>query len=200
MSAKRKPVSILCLIILACTVLGLTQVTRAEPWLAKCHDDACFFVQERVEDVLLPLRGLSTFRYWGLRVYTGALYISASATRQAARTGETPKKLILRYHRSVSVDQFVEKVEETLTQNPQLSLERLQPFLAQMNSFYVPVQEGDTYAISYTPSQGTLRLFFNDRLLGQIADRYFAHAYFGIWLSDYSVSSKFTNEILSSKN
>jgi len=170
---------------------------RADP-SPVCRDDFCFSAQEKAAGVPLTLRGVSTFRYWGFRVYTGALYMPASETSPDAALGEISKKLVLRYHRSVSVDQFIENSEETLKDNPQLSLEYLRPFLSRINSMYVPVKEGDSYAITYSPAQGALSLFFNDRLLGTITDPAFARAYFGIWLSDYSVSEKFTDELLSS--
>lgn len=57
-------------------------------------------------------------------------------------------------------------------------------------------KEGDSYAITYNPAQGELCLFFNERLLGTITDPAFARAYFGIWLSDDSVSERFTDELL----
>jgi hypothetical protein len=120
----------------------------------------------------------------------------ASATSPDAALGEIPKKLVLRYHRSVTVDQFVEKSEETLEENPRLSLDQLRPFLSRMKSMYAPVKEGDAYAITYNPAQGALSLFFNERLLGTIDNPEFARAYFGIWVSDYSVSERFTDELL----
>lgn len=177
-------------------VLGPVTAGRAVPTPSVCHDDFCFSAEEQVDGVSLTLRGVSTFRYWGLRVYTGALYTPASKTSPDAILGETPKKLVLRYHRSVSVDQFVEKSEEALETDPELSLEQLRPFLSRMKSMYVPVKEGDAYAITYNPTQGALRLFFNERLLGTITDPAFARAYFGIWVSDYSVSETFTDELL----
>jgi hypothetical protein len=96
----------------------------------------------------------------------------------------------------VSVDQFVEKSVENLEDHPQLSLDALRPSLSKMESLYVPVERGDMYAMTYDPAKGTLSLFFNDRLLGQITDRNFARAYFGIWVSDYSVDKEFTDELL----
>lgn len=179
-------------------MLGLALVGRADPEPAVCHDGYCFSAQDEAEGVPLTLRGVSTFRYWGFRVYTGALYVPAAETASDAVVGEIPKKLVLRYHRSVSVDQFVEKSEETLKRNPQISLDALQPFLGRMKSLYVPVKEGDSYALTYEPKQGALRLFFNERLLGTITDSGFARAYFGIWVSDYSVGKKFTDELLGS--
>jgi hypothetical protein len=179
-----------------CIVCGSADVGRAQPSPSVCRDEFCFPAQENVAGVSLTLRGVSTFRYWGFRVYTGALYLPASEVSQVAVVGETPKKLVLRYHRSVSVDQFVEKSEETLEEHPKLSVQKLRPFLSRMKALYVPVVEGDTYAITYQPAQGTLRLFFNEQLLGEITDREFASAYFGIWVSDYSVGKEFTDELL----
>jgi hypothetical protein len=177
-------------------VLGPAVVAMAAPEPPVCRDGFCFSAKDTVDSVPLILRGVSTFRYWGFRVYTGALYMPASATSPDAVLGETPKKLVLRYHRDVSVDQFVEKSEETLREHPQLSLDRLRPFLSRMKSLYVPVKEGDTYAITYNPAQGELSLFFNERQLGTITDPGFSRAYFGIWVSDYSVSERFTDELL----
>lgn len=177
-------------------VLGPATAVRADPAPSVCHDGFCFSLQEKVDGVPLTLRGVSTFRYWGFRVYTGALYMPASETSPDAVLKEIPKKLVLRYHRSVSVDQFVEKSEEILGKHPQLSLEQLRPFLSRMKSMYVPVEDGDAYAITYNPDRGMLRLFFNEQQLGTITDSAFARAYFGIWVSDYSVSERFTNELL----
>lgn len=120
----------------------------------------------------------------------------AAETSAAAVLGETPKKLVLRYHRRVSVEQFVEKSEEVLEEHPQFSPEKIRPYLSRINALYKPVEKGDEYAITYDPTPGTVSLFFNDRLLGQIHDRDFARAYFGIWVSDYSVSKRFTAELL----
>jgi hypothetical protein len=177
-------------------VLGPATNGSADASSSVCRDDFCFSTKETVDGVSLTLRGVSTFRYWGLRVYTGALYMPASETSPYNVLGEIPKKLVLRYHRSVSVDQFIDKSEETLRTNPQLSLDRLRPFLSRIKSMYVPVQKGDSYAVTYDPSQRTLRLFFNQQLLGMITDSAFARAYFGIWLSDYSVNETFTDELL----
>ena len=177
-------------------ILGLATVGRADPSPSVCREGFCFSAQGMVDSVPVTLRGVSTFRYWGFRVYTGALYMPASETSPDVVLREIPKKLLLRYHRSVSVQQFVEKSEEALKKDPQLSLDYLRPFLARIRSMYVPVKEGDSYAITYDPGQGALRLFFNDRLQGTIVDPTFARAYFGIWLSDYSVSKSFTEELL----
>jgi hypothetical protein len=179
-----------------CAVLVPCTAGRADPSQPVCESDFCFSVQDEVDGVPLTLRGVSTFRYWGLRVYSAALYMPAAEKSPDAVLEEIPKKLVLRYHRSVSVDQFVEKSEETLEKHPQLFLSELRPFLSRIKAMYVPVEDGDAYSITYNPAQRSLRLFFNEQLLGTITDPAFSRAYFGIWVSDYSVSKSFTDELL----
>lgn len=161
-----------------------------------CVDGCCLPPQAVVGGEQLEFRGISTFRRWGFKVYTGALYVSPGASPRDAILSGVKKKLILCFHRSLTTDQFIEKSEEILGENPENSLERLRPQLTGMNKLYVPVKEGDTYAISYEPSSTTMRLFFNDRELGSFPDATFARAYFGIWLSKHSVSERFTEELL----
>jgi len=195
-TGERAMISRWLIAIAVCAVFESATITRAESSPSVCRDDFCFSTHEEAVGVPLTLRGVSTFRHWGFRVYTGALYMPASETSPAAALGEIPKKLVLRYHRSVSVDQFVEKSEENLEDHPQLSLDDLRPSLSKMKSLYVPVERGDVSALTYDPAKGTLSLFLNDRLLGQITDRNFARAYFGIWVSDYSIDKEFTDELL----
>lgn len=140
----------------------------------------------------LARRGMSTFRRWGFKVYTGALYVPAKERSRETILEGSKKKLILCYHRSVTADLFVEKSEEILGRNPKNSLAQMRAELDRLNSLYVSVKKGDRYAITYEPASTTMRLFFNDRELGSFVDPAFARAYFGIWLSDYSVSDRFT--------
>jgi hypothetical protein len=167
----------------------------------RCSHGCCFGSTVQLEGEALSLRGLSTFRYWGFRVYTGALYLPiAIKTREAAR-GEIRKKLVLCYHRSLSPDQFRDKSLEVLDDTPEINLTTLEPFLSAINNAYVAVQEGDRYAITYTPAAGTLKLLFNERepALVTIQSPAFAKAYFGIWISEYSVGRDFTAELFGEK-
>jgi hypothetical protein len=115
--------------------------------------------------------------------------------------GETRKKLVLCYHRSVSPEQFQEKSQEVLDDTPGLDLTALEPHLSEINNSYVGVREGDRYAITYDPSSGTMTLLFNEQEPGlvSIQNRAFAKAYFGIWLSEYSVGEEFTDELFGEK-
>jgi hypothetical protein len=134
-------------------------------------------------------------------VYTAALYAPLAAQTRDAVRGETRKKLVLCYHRSLSPEQFQEKSQEVLEDTPGLDLTTLEPHLSAINNAYVGVTEGDRYSITYQPSSGTMNLFFNEREPGlvSIQSRAFAKAYFGIWLSEYSVGKQFTAELFGEK-
>ncbi len=168
---------------------------------AQCRHGCCFAPSVQLGDEMLVLRGVSTFRYWGLRVYTGALYAPAAAKTREAVLGEIRKKLVLCYHRSLSPEQFRDKSQEVLEDTPGLDLATFEPFLSAINDAYVGVQEGDRYAITYTPDSGVMRLLLNEREpeLVRIQSSAFARAYFGIWVSEYSVAKDFTAELLGEK-
>jgi hypothetical protein len=163
----------------------------------QCAHGCCFDSSTVLEGETLPLRGLSTFRYFGFRVYTGALYAPPAAQTRDLVRGETKKKLVLCYHRSLSTDQFRDKSRDVLEDTPGRDLNSLEPFLSAIDKAYVEVNEGDRYAITYTPSSGTLRLLLNERepALVSIQNPSFAKAYFGIWISEHSVGEDFTAEL-----
>jgi hypothetical protein len=163
----------------------------------QCEHGCCFTPSIKDGGETLSLRGVSTFRYWGLRVYTGALYAPREAKTRDAVRGEVRKKLVLCYHRSLSPEQFQEKSQEVLEDTPGLDVSTLEPNLSAINNSYVGVKEGDRYAITYDPSSGTMTLLFNERepALVAIQSPSFAKAYFGIWLSEHSVGKQFTAEL-----
>jgi hypothetical protein len=109
---------------------------------------------------------------------------------------------VLCYHRSLSPDQFREKSLGVLEDTPGLDLATLEPQLSAINNAYVGVKEGDRYSISYEPSSGTMTLLLNEKepALITIQSPPIAKAYFGIWLSEYSVDKDFTDELLGEKH
>lgn len=163
-----------------------------------CRYGCCFNRAIYLNGETLSLRGVSTFRYWGFRVYTAALYAPSSVKSRGILLGDTIKKLVLCYHRSLDPEQFREKSQEVLDDTPGLKLDTLEPHLSAMNAAYIGVREGDRYAITYEPALGVMKLFLNEgaRELVSIKSALFAKAYFGIWLSENSVGSDFTAELL----
>ena len=162
----------------------------------ECRGDCCFSNVVEVGGESLPRRGVATFRYWGLKVYSAALYVPSGSLTRKDVEGDTTKKLILCYHRSISTDRFIENSEKMLRKNPAFIKKHLESELKQITDAYIAANEGDSYSITYDPSSGEMLLSFNEKQLLKIKNRDFAQAYFGIWISKYSVGERFTDELL----
>ena len=162
----------------------------------ECRGDCCFSNVVEVGGESLVRRGVATFRYWGLKVYSAALYVPSGSLSRKEVEGDAKKKLILCYHRSISTDRFIENSEKILRNNPDFTEKHLETELKQITDAYIAANEGDTYSITYDPPSGEMKLSFNERQLLKITNRDFARAYFGIWISKYSVGERFTNELM----
>jgi hypothetical protein len=165
----------------------------------QCRYGCCFDPTITLAGEKLSLRGLSTFRFWGFRVHTGALYAPLAAEARAIVLGSVKKKLVLCYHRALSPEQFREKSQQVLEDTPGLNLSSLEPHLSRINAAYVGVNDGDRYAITYDPASGVMKLIFvndGERELLAIKSPLFARYYFGIWISEHSVGRDFTAQLL----
>lgn len=159
-----------------------------------CVAKTCFQSQSGFSPSPLPIRGAALFRYWSFHVYTAALYAPDGVTSRKELLGDVPKVLVLHYHRKLTRENIVENSEIILKRNPDIRLESIRPELERLYALYRDVEPGDRYALSYTPGRGTV-LYLNGAEQGVFKGKEFAHAYFGIWLSDYSVKDEFTKKL-----
>jgi hypothetical protein len=143
----------------------------------------------------LPFRGGTLCRHKAFRVYTAALFVQAGARTREEVLGPVPKRLILHYHRDIDREDIVEASERTLRKNPRIDMKRLRERLDRIYSWYENVREGDRFWLDYMPGKGS-ELFFNGVSKGVIEGDDFAAAYFGIWLSDHSLSEKYRRRLL----
>ena len=162
-----------------------------------CLHGACFERQVEVDGQSLSLRGIALFEYWLFDVYTGAFYAPKGVDTIEEALSEVPKYLVLHYHRSLERENFIENSEFMLDKNPNVSEKALEKQLKKLYSAYRSVGKGDRYSLSYTVERGT-SLFLNSKEQIRIPGREFQKAYFGIWLSKYSVDSEFTKGLLQS--
>lgn len=143
-----------------------------------------------IGDTSVPLKGAALFEWIKFDVYTGAFYAPADARGSAGMLAiDTPRALILHYHRPIKARDFIKSGEHFLKKNPTVNLEKMRPSLDKINAAYRDVRKGDEYKLVYEPGQGTT-LFLNNVSLVKINDAEFARAYFGIWLSDHSLDSE----------
>lgn len=178
---------ILMLIIL---LLSLNSIALAE---LVCKSDACFEKEISYNNLTLQLKGVGNYRFFGFLVYTAAFYEETSAFSERG-AGNTTKLLTIHYHRSLSPERFISSSLDVMEDNPMFDYEAVEGSIKLMNSAYRAVKEGDRYTISHETGK-PFKFYYNGAELLRIQDDIFAELYFGIWLSDYSLSESLTESL-----
>jgi len=123
----------------------------------------------------------------------GALYRPDCTAGWDADNAE-PKVMFFHYHREIPAHAFAESATTILKRNLRLNTEQ-QAELKLFHESYQAVQDGDTYALKYSPQLG-LELFLNDRLLGKLKTQPLASQYFNIWLGQEPFDETLKKELL----
>ncbi len=142
----------------------------------------------------LKFLGEGTFRYLGMKLYSARFYLDAQAAIPNQVLSDTSKKLVIHYLRDIPKDALIRAAEKNLRNNPRVNFMNLKARMDQLHQHYTNLKKGDVYELSY--SDGETKLFYNGFLKTQIEGADFAQAYFGIWVSDHSISKKLTNDLL----
>ena len=149
-----------------------------------------------VQEARMTLRGEAVLRVGYLfKVYEAGLYVGDTHAVTAV-LDDVPKRLDITYLRDIRAADIVKIGNETLArQLPPDRWAALQDRLATINQWYVDVQTGDRYTLTYVPGHGS-ELALNGKPLGVIAGADFASAYFGIWLDPRTRYRDFRNTLL----
>ncbi len=142
----------------------------------------------------LKFAGQGTFRYLGFKLYTARLYLDPHVRDSRQALIDTPKHLTIRYLRDIPRKALVEAAEKNIRNNPSADYEALRDRVHRLHERYTDLKAGDVYHLSY--SKGKTSLYYNGNLQVQIEGADFASAYFGIWLSEYSISQKLRKDLL----
>ena len=177
-----------------CLLLTFAASAQAEQ-LEACLDGVCFQPADGLTGESLPLRGIGTYRYLLFSVYTAAFYAPASVNTAEEALADVPKVLVLHYRRSIAASDIAESSEALLRGNPEVDGARITDKLRELHASYSDVGPGDRYALVYRPQSGST-LYLNGRKQVEIQGADFASAYFGIWLSRFSMSGKLTKALL----
>jgi hypothetical protein len=122
--------------------------------------------------------GAGTMRWLLMPIYDASLWTDA-----ARWSMNTPFALTLTYHMSASADDIVQhSLEEMSHVDPALSPGTLAVYRAAMTKLFSDVKSGDEVTGLYTPD-GTVKIFRDGLLTGQVHDPAFAQRFFGIWFS-----------------
>jgi hypothetical protein len=160
-----------------------------------CYHKVCFPAACEVSGGNLPLRSAGKKDWWKFSIYDAGLYTARGVSKENVLS-DIPKKLVLRYRRSIAGEKIVEASENKIATNPEVDFGAIRDRMNYLHSLYRSVKKGDEYALVYEPGRGT-QLYLNGEKQGDVipgAD--FAKAYFGIWLSKHVVCRKLRWELL----
>jgi hypothetical protein len=177
-----------------------------EPASKRCHPTTqiCFERAATIAGTSLPLIGIGLFTYWGFEVYNLAYFAAPDRTSPETALAPVPKRLVLHYLREFTVADFQKSGRTVISDNPKINQALVQSGLKQIDALYRPIAPGDRYELNFIPGVGT-ELAWNGQLLGTITGSQeeideFQRAYFGIWLSEYSIKESLREQAFGRRN
>jgi len=127
----------------------------------------------------LEAKGGGEMTFMTLSVYDAYFYCVDRA--HCRWSPEQPFAMQLVYHRSLVGAMIAERSVEEIAKLGYGTPAQRTHWEATMKRFFVDVVDGDRITGLNVPQSGA-RFYYNERLLGEIQDRAFAKAFFGIWL------------------
>lgn len=162
---------------------------------SNCVEGDCFDTQVTINGKTVPLRGAAMFSVLNNDLYTSAFYVSPDAKTSDDMLADVPKRLVIHCRRDFGKDDMINAAEKNLKSNPTLDIEKLEPQIDKLSEHMDPAKQGDEYALTYIPGKGT-QFEFNGEVRVVIPGADFARAFFGIWISPYSISQKLRLQLL----
>lgn len=164
---------------------GLVRVAKTE-----------FPAEATIGSATVPLRGRHLLTWWGFKVYTAAFYAEPDrASYDAMLAADSPRKLVLRYHRRIEAADIARATEEMVGKNPNVDIAALRERLDRLYACYSDVRDGDEYGVAYDSEARTTTVALNGKIQCTIEGEDFAAAFFGIWLGPHSISPEMSRKL-----
>jgi hypothetical protein len=179
---SRRDVAAILFLLLA---LLATSVYASTAHTAPAH------IQEEVPNARLAGKG--DFRWLGLKIYAAELWVADSGYRAAMPTAAR-FALDLRYARALHGVKIAQRSHDEIKKLRLGTPEQHRSWLSQMIRLFPDVKEGTHITGVYLPELG-VRFYQDGKLLGEVQDTEFGHAFFAIWL-DANTSAPALREAL----
>lgn len=124
--------------------------------------------------------GSARLRVWGFDVYD--MRLKAGPGFDPARFADGPLALELSYLRNLKGPDIAERSLDEMGNLETIAPAQAELWLGAMRNLFPDVKKGDRLAGIHQPGRGAV-FYFNDQLLGEVADPRFSRLFFGIWLS-----------------
>ena len=142
------------------------------------------------------LAGQGSFRWFGFKIYDAQLWVGDRGFRPDA-----PESAIFALSLTYARDLYGKHIARTsideISKLGYATGAQHQVWLKKMEALFPDVHEGTQISGVYLPERGA-RFYLNGNLLGEIADKEFARAFFAIWLDPRTSASSLRNSLLSS--
>jgi hypothetical protein len=175
--------------------LSIIQHVQAQP--LSCKNSICFESPLKISGHEVPIRGIALLEYLRFDLYTAALYAAPEIKTIDTVLGNTPKSLVLHYHRTIKKEVMIKASRDRILKNSAIDSKALEDRLKQLDAAYQNVKKGDRYELRYEPNVGT-SLILNGKLQATIQGEDFQKAFFGIWLSRVPLNKKLRDALLQS--
>lgn len=159
-----------------------------------CEHGACFDFEQTVADQRYVLRSVDTMKFFGLEIYSSALYTDESLDDPAAVLEGSPVRLEIVYHRNFGSESLIGAAQKSLNHNPLYDAGAHAAQLGALNAAYVDVHPDDRYALTFDGKQ--LILDYNGDRQAAVDGSEFARAYLGIWLSEHAFHQGMRRDLL----
>jgi hypothetical protein len=142
------------------------------------------------------LAGQGSFRWFGFKIYDAQLWVGDRGYLPNAP--ESAKfALSLTYARNLYGKHIARTSIDEIGKLGYGTSEQHQGWLSRMEALFPDVHAGTQISGIYLPDHGA-RFYLNGNLLGEIADKEFARAFFSIWLDPRTSATSLRSSLLSS--
>ena len=156
---------------------------------------------ERVElsdGEALVLNGAGMRKKFFVSVYAAGLYLpEATQDAQAVIAADGPRQVLMHFvYDGVSRDKITRGWSEGFRANlDDAAFADFEADLAAFNALFEDAREGDVYALTYRPGQGT-EVRLNGETRGRIAGQGFIRALLSVWLGDHPADPSLKRALL----
>lgn len=163
-----------------------------------CIADICFEKSIKKEEKL-NLVGVSLYKYLFFDVYSAAYYADDKLNLNQLFDPNSERLLVLEYKTKISKKDFIVSTKKLLLNNLDINQAVVLPKFEKVYNEFEDVKAGDRYSLHYSPIDQKTCLALNSQIKVCDFGLDFYKAFFGIWLSNYSVDQNFTNKLLAKK-
>lgn len=138
--------------------------------------------------------GSGAFRFFGLHIYDATFWVGQNGYRPAAPTAEK-FALDLRYARAFQGKRIASRSTDEMEKLKLGTVAQRTEWDAKMTALFPDVVEGTRITGVYLPKEGA-RFYRDGKLLGEILDPDFGHAFFAIWLDPKTTGGALRESLL----